>query len=144
MRQVAYWTCFVVAALAISIESIPWWDQLYVSNSVSFDLLLIISLLISIASSLVANKITIAHIKKVGFQGEGNPFARILYRRFGFNSGYVQAVFALPALYAMPLFFFIEFHFVTLSFFFALFPLLLCYDAIQDYFVAGYRNYSLS
>ena len=139
-RQSLYWTTFFVIALIISIASVARWDQLYASNSVLFTLLVAISLLVSVASNLVANKITIAHIKKVGFQGEFNPFARFYYRRFGLRSGYVQAVTALPFVYALSLFFFIDFRFAALSSFFALFPLLLSYDAFQDYIVAGRRE----
>lgn len=133
--QSLFGTSFAVIALVVSFASVGWWDHLSTSDPVFFDLAVSVSLLITVASNLAANWITIAHIKDVGFQGELNPFARYLYRRFGLRSGYVQAVVALPLLYAVCLFFFIESRFVALSFFFALFPLLLFYDALQDYVV---------
>jgi hypothetical protein len=89
----------------------------------------------SVASNLVANKLTVSHISKVGFQGEANPFQRALYRKFGLNSGYAQVLIGIPVAYAIILLFFKFFHILVLSFAFTLLPIFLSYDAIQDYLV---------
>jgi hypothetical protein len=89
----------------------------------------------SVASNLVANKLTITHITKVGFQGEANPFQRAFYRKFGLNSGYAQVLIGIPVAYAILLLFFKFFHILALSFAFTLLPLVLSYDALQDYLV---------
>ena len=124
-----------IVAITVSIASITQWNQLYSSDLWIFSILLLVSLFASVASNLVANRLTVSHISKVGFQGEANPFQRALYRRFGLDSGYVQVLIGIPVAYAVILLFFKFFHILALSFAFTLFPLLLSYDAIQDYLV---------
>jgi len=134
-RQLFYFLIVFVVAITVSIESVTQWNQLYSSDLEIFSILLFVSLFASVASNLVANKLTISHISKVGFQGEANPFQRAFYRRFGLNSGYAQVLIGIPVAYAMILLFFKYFHFLALSFAFTLLPLVLSYDAIQDYLV---------
>jgi len=124
-----------VVVLTASVASIAQWNQLYSSDLGVFSLLLFVSLFASVASNLAANRLTISHISKVGFQGEANPFQRAFYRRFGLNSGYAQVLIGIPVGYAIILLFFEHFHVLALSFAFTLFPLLLSYDAVQDYLV---------
>jgi hypothetical protein len=124
-----------IVAITVSIASITQWNQLYSSDLGVFSILLFVSLFASVASNLVANRLTISHISKVGFQGEANPFQRAFYRRFGLNSGYAQVLIGIPVAYAVILLLFKDFHIFALSFAFTLFPLLLSYDAIQDYLV---------
>ncbi|MGD0638626.1 MAG: hypothetical protein ABSA72_11375, partial [Nitrososphaerales archaeon] len=97
--------------------------------------LLFASLFTSLASNLAANKLTISHISKVGFQGEANPFQRAFYRKYGLNSGYAQVLIGIPAAYAMIFLFFKYFNVSALPFAFTFLPLVLSYDAIQDYLV---------
>jgi len=124
-----------VVAFTVSIASVTQWNRLYGSDLEVFSILLLVSLSASVASNLAANKLTISHISKVGFQGEANPFQRAFYRRYGLNSGYAQVLIGIPASYAVVLLFFEYFHFPALSFAFTFLPLVLSYDAIQDYFV---------
>jgi hypothetical protein len=134
-RQLFYFVIVFIVAFTVSIASVTQWNQLYSSDLGIFSILLLISLFASVASNLVANKLTISHISKVGFQGEANPFQRAFYRRFGLNSGYAQVLIGIPVGYAIILLFFGYFHFLALSFAFTLLPVFLSYDAIQDYLV---------
>ena len=124
-----------VVAFTVSIASVTQWNRLYGSDLEVFSILLLVSLSASVASNLAANKLTISHISKVGFQGEANPFQRAFYRRYGLNSGYAQVLIGIPASYAVVLLFFEYVHFPALSFAFTFLPLVLSYDAIQDYLV---------
>jgi len=124
-----------IVAFTVSIASVTQWNQLYSSDLEIFSILLFFSLFASVASNVVANKLTISHISKVGFQGEANPFQRAFYRKFGLDAGYAQVLVGIPVGYAIILLFFRYFHILTLSFAFTLLPLILSYDAIQDYFV---------
>jgi hypothetical protein len=134
-RQGFYFVTVFIIAFTVSIASVAGWNQLYGSDPSVFFFLLLASLFASVASNLVANKLTISHISRVGFQGEANPFQRALYRKFGLNSGYVQVLIGIPSLYAVVLLFFGYYRFVLLSFAFTLAPLFLSYDALQDYLV---------
>ena len=134
-RQLFYFVIVFIVAFTVSIASVTQWNQLYSSDLEIFSILLFVSLFASVASNLVANKLTISHISKVGFQGEANPFQRAFYRKFGLDAGYAQVLVGIPVGYAIILLFFRYFHILTLSFAFTLLPLILSYDAIQDYFV---------
>ncbi|MGA2199426.1 MAG: hypothetical protein ABSG45_05760 [Nitrososphaerales archaeon] len=134
-RQLFYFAVVFIVAFTLSIASVTQWNQLYSSDLEIFSILLFVSLFASVASNLVANKLTISHISKVGFQGEANPFQRALYRKFGLNSGYAQVLIGIPVAYAAILLFFKFFHILALSFAFTLLPLVLSYDALQDYLV---------
>ena len=124
-----------VVAFTVSIASVTQWNRLYSSDLEVFSILLLASLLASVASNLAANELTVSHISKVGFQGEANPFQRAFYRRYGLNSGYAQVLIGIPASYAVILLLFEYLHFFALSFAFTFVPLVLSYDAIQDYLV---------
>ena len=134
-RQRFYFIVVFIVAFTVSIASVTQWNRLYSSDLEVFSILLFVSLFASVASNLVANKLTISHISKVGFQGEANPFQRALYRKFGLNSGYAQVLIGIPVAYAAILLFFRYFHILALSFAFTLLPLVLSYDALQDYLV---------
>jgi hypothetical protein len=134
-RQRFYFVIVFIVAITVSIASVAQWNQLYSSDLEIFSILLFVSLFASVASNLVANKLTISHISKVGFQGEANPFQRAFYRNFGLNSGYAQVLIGIPVAYAVFLLFFMYFHILALLFAFTLLPLVLSYDAIQDYLV---------
>jgi hypothetical protein len=134
-RQLFFFVVVFIVAFTLSIASVTQWNQLYSSDLEIFSILLFVSLFASVASNLVANKLTISHISKVGFQGEANPFQRALYRKFGLNSGYAQVLIGIPVAYAAILLFFKFFHILALSFAFTLLPLVLSYDALQDYLV---------
>jgi hypothetical protein len=139
-RQRFYFVLVFIVAITVSIASITQWNQLYSSDLEIFSILLFVSLFASVASNLVANKLTVSHISKVGFQGEANPFQRAFYRKFGLNSGYAQVLIGIPVAYAMILLFFRFFHILALSFAFTLLPLVLSYDALQDYLVLRARK----
>jgi hypothetical protein len=124
-----------IVAFTVSIATVSQWNRLYSSDLEIFSILLIVSLFASVSSNLVANKLTVSHISKVGFQGEANPFQRALYRRFGLNSGYAQVLVGIPVAYAIILLLFKFVHIPVLSFAFTLLPIFLSYDAIQDYVV---------
>jgi hypothetical protein len=134
-RQFFYFLIVFIVAFTVSIASIPQWNQLYSSDLEVFFILLFVSLFASVASNLVANELTVSHINKVGFQGEANPFQRALYRRFGLSSGYAQVLIGIPVAYALILLSFNYLHILALSFAFTFLPLVLSYDAIQDYLV---------
>jgi hypothetical protein len=139
-RQLFYFMVFFVVAFTVGVSSISGWDQLYSSNPVIFAVLLVASLSASIASNLVAHRLTVAHISKIGIQGEANPFQRALYTRFGLGSGYPQVLIGLPVAYAILLLLFSHFRVSELSFAFTFAPLLLSYDALQDYLVVRVRK----
>jgi hypothetical protein len=134
-RQRFYFVTVFIAAFLVSIASVTQWNRLYSSDLEIFSILLFDSLFASVASNLVANKLTVSHISRVGFQGEANPFQRAFYRRFGLNSGYAQVLIGIPVAYAVLLLSYEYLHIAVLSFAFTLIPLVLCYDAIQDYLV---------
>ena len=134
-RQLFYFVIVFIVAFTVSIASVTQWNQLYSSDLEFFSVLLLVSLVASVTSNLTANKLTISHIGKVGFQGEANPFQRAFYRKYGLNSGYAQVMIGIPAAYAMIFLFFKYFHVLVLSFAFTFVPLVLSFDAIQDYLV---------
>ena len=134
-RQRFSFVIVFVVAFTVSIASVTRWSRLYSSDLEVFSILLLASLLASVASNLAANELTVSHISKVGFQGEANPFQRAFYRRYGLNSGYAQVLIGIPASYAVILLLFEYLHFLALSFAFTFVPLVLSYDAIQDYLV---------
>ncbi len=134
-RQRFYFVVVFIVAFTISIASVTQWDRLYSSNLVSFSILVFVSIFASVASNLAANKLTVSHISKVGFEGEANPFQRAFYRKYGLGSGYAQVLIGIPAAYAVILLFFEYFHILALSFAFTFVPVVLTYDAIQDYLV---------
>jgi hypothetical protein len=134
-RQRFSFVIVLIVALTVSIASVTRWNELYSSDPEIFYALLFVSLFVSIVSNLVANKLTVAHISNIGLQGEANPFQRAFYRKFGLNAGYAQVLIGLPLAYAIILLFFTDFHILVLPFALTLFPLFLCYDAIQDYLV---------
>lgn len=139
-RQLFYFVIVFIVAFTVSIASVPQWNRLYSSDLEVFSILLSVSLFASVASNLLANKLTVSHISEVGFQGEANPFQRAFYRRFGLDSGYAQVLIGIPVAYAIILLLFKYFHFLALSFAFTLVPLVLSYDAIQDYLVLRARK----
>jgi hypothetical protein len=96
-RQRFSFVIVFVVAFTVSIASVTQWNQLYSSDLEVFSILLLASLLASVASNLAANELTVSHISKVGFQGEANPFQRAFYRRYGLNSGYAQVLIGIPA-----------------------------------------------
>ena len=134
-RQRFYFVIVFVVAITVSLASITQWSQFYSSDLGLFSVLLFASLFASVASNLVANRLTVSHIARVGFHGEANPFQRAFYRRFGLNAGYVQVLIGIPVAYAVILLLFKYLDLLTLSFAFTLLPLVLCYDAVQDYLV---------
>lgn len=138
-RQLFYFVTVFVVAFIVSIVSVTKWNQLYSSDPEIFSILLLFSLFSSVASNLVANKLTISHIREIGLQGEANPFQRAFYRKFGLNSGYAQALIGIPVAYALLLLLFKFLHFALLSFAFTLLPLVFSYDAMQDYLVLRAR-----
>src|SRR5208283_1877233 len=68
-RQRFYFVIVFIVAFIVSIASVTQWNQLYSSDLEIFSILLFFSLFASVASNVVANKLTISHISKVGFQG---------------------------------------------------------------------------